>query len=385
MTDTNSRLRDRIDPTEISTRSMWQFVGVILATVLALWAISAARGLVSMLVISFFFGLALQPAVDRLHRRYGWRRGAAVGVVYLVLAAFVVFMVLVLIPAITELANRIGTDGAKWLGSVNDWASDTFGIELFSGGAASDVATRADEVISDWAGAAFGTLVGIASSGIGLVFSGATIAMFTFYFAADAPRIQRTTLSLFTPDTQRRLGWTWDEAVTQTGGYFYSRTILMIITGIGFFFTMVLVGVPVSLSIPLSVFAGFVSVFIPAIGTYIGAAIPILVTLALQGLVPAMIVVGFALVYQQIENYWLEPKISAHSMELNGGVAFGAALAGGAIAGPMGAFMALPIAALLTSFISNFADRYEVVYEKTDPHGDDPETSEAVHEAVTDG
>jgi hypothetical protein len=47
--------------------------------------------------------------------------------------------------------------------------------------------------------------------------------------------------------------------------------------------------------------------------------------------------------------------------------------------------MALPIAALLTSFISNFADRYEVVYEKTDPHGDDQETSEAVHEAVTDG
>jgi predicted PurR-regulated permease PerM len=69
------------------------------------------------------------------------------------------------------------------------------------------------------------------------------------------------------------------------------------------------------------------------------------------------------LVYQQIENYWLSPKISANTMSLNGGVAFGAALAGGALAGPMGAFMALPVAALITSFISNYAAHHEVVYQ----------------------
>jgi hypothetical protein len=78
----------------------------------------------------------------------------------------------------------------------------------------------------------------------------------------------------------------------------------------------------------VAVFAGFVSEFIPAIGTYIGAATPILLTLAFQGLVAGVVVLGYALVYQQAENYWLSPRISTGTMSLNGGVAFGAALAG---------------------------------------------------------
>ena len=103
--------------------------------------------------------------------------------------------------------------------------------------------------------------------------------------------------------------------------------------------------------------------FIPAVGTYIGGAVPILLTWAIQGLTAALIVLGYVLVYQQLENYWLSPKISAETMTLNGGVAFGAALAGGALAGPMGAFVALPVAALISSFASNYLVSHEVVYE----------------------
>jgi len=161
-------------------------------------------------------------------------------------------------------------------------------------------------------------------------------------------------LSWFKPSTQERLGWTIDKSVEEVGGYLYSRLLLTLINGLGFFAVMVAVGVPFGLAIPLAIFGAFVSEFIPNIGTYLGAAIPIALTLALQGLVPALIVLGYALVYQQIENYWLNPKISAKTMELNGGLAFGAALAGGALFGPMGAFMALPVAALIYSFIKNY-------------------------------
>ena len=68
---------------------------------------------------------------------------------------------------------------------------------------------------------------------------------------------------MFPPEHQERLGWTFDQAIEQTGGYFYSRIILMGINGLGFFFTMVLVGLPVLIAIPLAIFAGFVSEFIP--------------------------------------------------------------------------------------------------------------------------
>ncbi|MEA2022986.1 MAG: AI-2E family transporter, partial [Actinomycetota bacterium] len=158
----------------------------------------------------------------------------------------------------------------------------------------------------------------------------------------------------------------WDEAIRQTGGYFYSRMLLMLINSLGFFFTMVLVGMPVAFAIPLAVFGGFVSVFIPAIGTYIGGAIPIFLTLVIQGFAAGLIVLAYVLIYQQAENYWLSPKISSKTMTLNGAVAFGAALAGGALAGPMGAFVALPVAALIISFTSNFAESYDVVYSHED-------------------
>jgi predicted PurR-regulated permease PerM len=134
---------------------------------------------------------------------------------------------------------------------------------------------------------------------------------------------------------------------------------------------MVLVGMPLTFAVPLSVFGGFVSVFIPVIGTYLGAAIPILVTLAVQGFVAALVLFGYVLVYQVIENSWLSPKLSAETMNLGGGLAFASALAGGSIAGPVGAFLALPTAALISSFIANHAQTYDVVYQPTYDADDD--------------
>jgi predicted PurR-regulated permease PerM len=341
----------------------WQFVGAVLATVVGLWALNQARGVVSMVAIAFFFSLALEPGVRSLVGRFGWRRGSATGVIYIGGLVFIILMVAVLIPAIVQLARLIGERGAEWLQSLNEWTSGNLGFDVPGTDGGAGLAAGAEDAISGFSDAAFGTVLGLASSGIGLVFNLATIAVFTFYFTADAPRIKDSVLRLFNPRIQHRIGWTWDQAITQTGGYFYSRLLLMLVNGAGFFFTMVLVGLPVTIALALALFGSFVSVFIPVVGTYIGGAIPIVLTLALGGLTRALIVLGYVLVYQQLENYWLSPKLSSKSMSLNGGVAFGAALAGGAIAGPMGAFTALPVAALISSFISNYLASYEVVYE----------------------
>ncbi len=355
---------------EVSRRSIWRIIWAILLTLIGVWVVLEARHLLSMLVISFFFSLALEPAVAYLHQRRGWKRGSAVGVIYL--AGFLAFfaLVLFLIPATVQVAQEIGTKLDTWLVSVSDWLSDTFDVDVnltLAGESAQDGA----QATGEWASKAFGALSGIASAGIGLLFSAATIAMFTFYFTADSPRLRRTILSTMSPERQMRVGWTWDQAIVQTGGYFYSRLLLMIINGFGFFFTMIVVGMPVAIAIPLAIFAGFVSEFIPAIGTYIGAAIPILMALVFQGLVGGLIILAYALIYQQIENYWLSPRLSSKTMELNGALAFGSALAGGAIAGPMGAFMALPVAALISSFISNYRTPHEVVYQSTYAGADD--------------
>jgi predicted PurR-regulated permease PerM len=102
----------------------------------------------------------------------------------------------------------------------------------------------------------------------------------------------------------------------------------------------------------------------------------VLIALADQGLTAALIVLAYVIVYQQIENYWLSPRLSSQTMTLNGGLAFGAAIGGGALFGPMGAFMALPVAALVTSFIKNYRRGNEVVYRSAYDTDDESPDSE---------
>jgi len=365
---------------EISSRSIWQVIGAIVLTSIGIWAVREAGHLLGMLALSFFFSLALQPLVIRLVHRFGWKRGAAVGVIYLGLIIGLILLVALIIPAMVKLGEAIGAHADEWVQSGIQWIQDTFDVTVPDGGFDQSMAAQVGAGVTDWATGAVGNVVDLATSGIGFLFDLATIAMFTFYFTADAPRFQRTVLSLVAPDVQEKLGWTWDQAVVQTGGYFYSRSILMVINGSGFFLTMLIVGLDPGLALALAIFAGFVSEFIPAVGTYIGAIVPIAITLALQGVVAALVVLGYALVYQQIENYYLSPKISSNTMALNGAVAFGAALFGGAVAGPMGAFVALPVAALITSFVSNYARHNEVVYTfDYDNHSEAPMTPPKPH------
>ena len=365
---------------EITTATFVRAILTVLATLLLLRVASAASGLLGLLAMSFFFSLALDPAVRNLHRRFGWRRGAAVGVIYAGAVVFVVFMIAVLIPAISQLADQISVNFDDWLLRLRDWSQSTFGFPVPDQQVAAE-AGQAGDLLGNYVDEPLGAVFGVATAGVSLVFNLATMAMFTFYFTADMPRIQRAVLRLLTPVHQQRVGWTWDQAIVQTGGYFYSRMLLMLINGLGFFITMAMVGVPIGFALALAVFGSFVSVFIPAVGTYIGGAVPCLMTLALAGWVPALIVLGYVLVYQQVENYWLSPRISADTMSLSGGLAFGAALAGGAIGGPMGAFVALPVAALISSTISNYARSYDLVYD-SDLDDDDEEEVEDVRTAA---
>ncbi|MGC4174498.1 AI-2E family transporter [Demequina sp.] len=331
-------------------------------TALGVLMVLQLRHLLGILVISTFFALAIVPGVNSLHRKYGMRRGAAVGIVYLMAAVTVILLVAVLIPAIVEFADQVQESMSGWIADLNAWTTDTFGGAVITSPGVQDSADEFLAHLGSWAGNAFG----LVTSGIGFIFDVFTIAAFTFYIAADFPRIRAALASRMTPERQRVFGWITDQSIEQTGGYFYSRLLLMIVNGSLGFVVMVILGMPLVYAIPMALFMGFVSEFIPFIGTYIGAAIPILLMLAVQGLVPAVLFLVWVLIYQQIENYWLSPRFSSQTMELNGAVAFGGAMAGGAIAGPMGAFMALPIAALITAVVKNAGRTYAVVIEDLD-------------------
>ena len=342
-------------------QTLWRIVWVVIVVAVLIVAVLRARSLVSILVISLFFGIAMDPAVSYLHRRFGWKRGAATGLVFAGLVLAVATTLLVLIPGLVEATNQMS-------GKVPDWITQiesTFGISIDGGKPPAQVEADFIAGAQHWLSDNAKEVLGVGGGLLSLVFQFFTVAMFTFYVAACAPQLQRTLLRQLPPARQQRAGWAWDTAITETGGYFYSRILLMVINGSLFFVVMLLVGVDWSIALPLAIFEGFVAEFIPAVGTYIGAAIPIIVTLALVGVGAALALLLWTLVYQQLENYLLSPRISARTMELNGAVAFGAALAGGAIAGPMGAFMALPVAAMITAFLTRFVRKYPLVYQST--------------------
>ena len=340
-------------------QTIWRVIGIGLGTTVLVLMLLQARSLVSMLVIALFFGIAMDPAVTALHARRGWSRGRGTAVVFIAVVGSVVLLFAVLIPAIVQVAGEIADRIPQWISDIEA----TFGISLDIAGTRSG--EELESAVAGWAQDNAQAVLGLASTGVGAVFQFFTIAMFTFYFAADAPRIRRTVLRRLPPQRQQRVGWAWDTAIAQTGGYFYSRLLLMIINGGLFFVVLIAVGVSPLVALPLAVFEGFVAEFIPAIGTYLGAAVPLIVVLGTEGGWQALVVVVWTVIYQQVENYWLSPKISARTMELNGGVAFGSALAGGAIAGPMGAFMALPVAALITSFLSQYTRTYDLTYQSS--------------------
>ena len=343
---------------------LWKFVAVALATALLLLLARELRHLLWLLVVSSFFAIAMIPGVEQIHRRWGWRRGAAVGVIYASVVAFFLLMVLVLNPAIKESADQVRADGGGWIDQLNDLSRDWLGRDLIGEEAGDRAAVVTQESLHGWSD----NVLGLASSGVGVLFGMTVVAMFAFYFAADYPRIERALLSRMRPHHQQAYAWVSEVSIRQTGAYFYSRLLLTLINAALGFCIMLILGLPLSFAFPLAVFMGFVSQFIPAIGTYVGAAIPILTVLAIQGPARAVMLLVWVLLYQWVENTFLSPRLSAKTMELNGAVAFGAALAGGAVAGPMGAFMALPFAALITAVVKNSGKRYEVVYQS--PHGD---------------
>jgi predicted PurR-regulated permease PerM len=253
------------------------------------------------------------------------------------------------IDQVQELIQRV----PEWLREASVYTERWFDVELTSAelldqiaGAEANISQLATNVAS------IGALL------LGLVFQVLTIGLFTFYLVADGPQFRRAVCSLLPPRRQHEILAAWDIAIDKTGGYLYSRLLLAVINALFSFIVLQALGVPFAL--PLALWQGFVSQFIPVVGTYIAAAIPLLVAL-LEDPWAALFFLIFVVVYQQIENYLLSPRITARTMQLHPAVAFGAAIAGGSISGLIGAFMALPAAAVIQATVSTYLTRHEVV------------------------
>jgi predicted PurR-regulated permease PerM len=328
-----------------------------------LFLVDQLGSFLTMIGTALFLSFALEPAVDWLADR-GWRRGAATGLIFVILFAAIVLLVALIVPAVISGFKSLVTAAPNLVDRLAEWLKP-LGIRLTTDELIQKLQENAQQIVSS-ASSIAGTVFGLASSLIGGLFRWATIGLFTFYFVAEGPQLRRALLSRMRPDRQQRVLFVWEEAIRQTGGYFYSRLLLAVINGTGMYVTLRLTNVP--FSAPLAIFEGIVAEFIPIVGTYIGGAVPILVAF-LAAATPTLgtsdaagfWALGYVLVYQQIENYILSPRITAKTMSLHPAVAFAAALIGGALGGIFTAFLALPVAGVIQAAVKEWGKSYEVV------------------------
>ncbi|MFI6942646.1 AI-2E family transporter [Streptomyces sp. NPDC050418] len=318
------------------------------------WAFHQLTGLLINVLIAFFLALAVEPAVSWM-AHHGLRRGAATGIVFLGVivagAGFITLLGSMLAGQIVEMVE----DFPKYLDSVINWINTTFHTEV------SRVELQDSIVHSDWLqkyvqNSATGVL-DVSAQVLGGLFRLLTILLFSFYFAADGPRLRRALCSVLPPAKQAEVLRAWEIAVDKTGGYLYSRGLMALISGVAHYILLVSLDVPYAPA--LAVWVGVISQFIPTIGTYLAGALPMLIAFTVDPWY-ALWVLIFVVVYQQFENYLLQPKLTAKTVDIHPAVAFGSVVAGTALLGAVGALIAIPAVATLQAFLGAYVKRYDV-------------------------
>jgi predicted PurR-regulated permease PerM len=353
-------------------RLFFVLVGSVITVLSLRWLVHELSSFISTIIMALFLSFALEPAAQWFVNR-GWRRGRATGLIMVLLLGVCIVLLALIVPAIINGSQRLIDSGPELVDRLASWLKP-LGIDLTTPNLINELRNNADKVIAAAQNIGGGLVLGVASSILGGLFRIATIALFTYYFVAQGPQLRRVILSRMPPERQERLLFVWEEAIRQTGGYFYSRLLLAFINGTGMYFALRLNNVP--FAAPLAIFEGIVAEFIPIVGTYIGGALPLLVAF-LTSITAGLWAGGYILVYQQLENYFLSPRLTAKTMSLHPAVAFAAALIGGALGGLAAAFLALPVAGVIQAAITEYSHSYDVV-------ADTPDAVEVAVEAVED-
>ncbi|MEV0188779.1 AI-2E family transporter [Kitasatospora purpeofusca] len=330
---------------------------------LADWAFHQLIDLFVMLLVSFFLSLALEPAVDRMAAR-GVRRGIGTFLVFVAVAIAVAGFLTALGTLLVDQVAKIAGDLPHLLDNLIAWINSTFHQDL-SLDELQKKLLKDSGAIETYAQQAADNVWGVSSTLIGGLFQAFTVGLFTFYFTADGPRVRRTVCSMLPPAKQAEVLRAWEIALAKTGGYLYSRALLAVVSALAHWVMFALLDLPYAAA--LAVWVGVMSQFVPTIGTYLAGALPVLVALTTPQPVDALWVLAFVVVYQQIENYLLHPRITARTVDVHPAVAFGSVIAGAALLGAVGALIAIPAAATLQGFVGTYVRRYEVA---TDPRID---------------
>lgn len=307
-------------------------------------ALIAVQSVLVLLLTAGFLAIGLNPAVEALERRK-MRRGFAVGLVLLGVLLFFTGFGFAVVPPILEQAQEFGESAPDYLRQLQDNDRIASLDERFG------LLERAERMLDDPERigiTAAGGVLGVGKVVFGAFFSTLTVLIVTLYFLANLPAIKAHAYRLVPRSRRARVGLLTDEILSRVGGYVAGAVAIASLSGLSTFLLLRALGVDYAVALAMLV---FLTGLIPLIGATIGAVF--VTSVALFTSVQAGIICAvFYLVYQQVENYFLYPRIMQASVDVSPAATVVAVLVGGSLLGVLGALLAIPIAAALQLVIN---------------------------------
>ena len=324
------------------------------------WAVAAGLGLLTVwlgfraailmadilvqIVIAAFIAVSLDPAVRWLIR-HKVSRGQAVAIIGLGAVGLVVLFLLVFLPPLIAQGTRLAGDFPGYLDhlrqespslrSVEDRFQLQQSIHNFAETVPAKLGTQA---------LSFGRRF------LGALLSALLVIVLTIYFMVDLPRLRRAIVRLFPKRHRRAVNDAVNVVIDKVGSYMIGNLIISAIAGVAALAAMLALRVPFAL--PLAVFVALTDL-IPMVGATLGAAVCVIVAFATGDLWPTVILLAaFFVLYQQVENYLIVPRIMRDNVKMSSLAVLLAALLGGSVLGLIGALMAIPIAAAIAAILS---------------------------------
>ena len=314
-------------------------LGVLTAIVL-LRALESVSQIFVLILVSLFLATGLNPAVEALRKR-NLSRGSAVAVIFSSVILFVVFFAFVVVPPVVNQGTNLIENAPQLLDdlmknrTINS-LNDQFGL-------IDTLQSRLNSVTSDETLliSTFGGVIGVGQSILSGFFTALTILVLTLYFITSLPQAVSLGLSLVPASRRERVGKLTNAVIERVGLFVGSQILIAAMAGVFVVLLTSILGMPSPIAIGMIV---FVVALIPLIGHFIGAGVVTLIALTQSPLIGLIAFVAYVL-YVQIENYIVTPRIMKRTLSVPGAVTIISALIGSSLLGLVGGLLAVPVAA----------------------------------------
>lgn len=292
------------------------------------------------------------PAAWMIRRRVPPALAAAV--VLLVAVGVITGIFVAIAPSVIGQGQEIAAGVAAGIGQIQVWLSGP-PFDLGEGELGNLLATVTRQLQQSATAIAGGVLTGVTAFASGLL-NVVLALVLAFFFIKDGPRFLPWLSALSGPSAGRHLSEVLRRMWAVLGGFIRVQALVSLIDAALIGIGLVVLGVP--LALPLAVLT-FLGGFIPIIGALVAGALAVLIALVTQGFTTAVVVLVIIVAVQQLEGNVLQPLLQGQSLKLHGAVVLLAVTAGSSLGGIGGAFLAVPVAAVLAVLLRYLGEQID--------------------------